>query len=56
VTAAFDVDVSKAKRVWLIVRDANSTAIDKAEAAWADAQFVAADGTPTPLESLQTRD
>jgi hypothetical protein len=56
VTTEFDVDVSKATRLWLIVQDANSTAIDKAEAVWADAQFVTADGTATSLESLQPRD
>ena len=29
------VDVSKATRLWLIVQDANSTAIDKAAPVWA---------------------
>src|SRR5262249_48977199 len=56
VTAAFDVDVSKAKRLWLIVQDANSTAIDKAGAVWAGAQFVAANGTVTPLSELPPMD
>jgi uncharacterized protein DUF1549/uncharacterized protein DUF1553/cytochrome c len=50
---AFDIDVSKAKRLWLIVQDANSTALDKAEVVWADAEFVSADGRPTPLSALQ---
>jgi mono/diheme cytochrome c family protein len=53
VTTAFDVDVSKARRLWLIVQDANSTALDKAEAVWADAQLVAADGSVTALNALQ---
>jgi hypothetical protein len=56
VTTAFDVDVSRTRRVWLIVQDANSTAIDKAEAVWAGAQFVAANGTVTPLDALAPLD
>jgi len=53
---AFDVDVSSAKRVWLVVQDANSTAIDKAEAVWADAQFVTAKGSVTPLRAIEPLD
>ena len=56
VTTAFDVDVSKATRLWLIVQDANSTAIDKAEAVWADARFVSANGTVTPLGAIEPLD
>ena len=50
--APFDVDVSGASRVWLVVQDANSTAVDKAEAVWARAEFVGANGEVTPLASL----
>ena len=55
-TTAFDVDVSRATRLWLIVQDANSTALDKAEAVWAGARFVSANGSATPLSALQPLD
>ncbi len=45
----FDVDVSRASRVWLIVQNANSTAVYKAEAAWARAEFVGRNGETTPM-------
>jgi hypothetical protein len=54
--ASFSVDVSKANRLWLIVQDANSTALDKAEAAWAQAEFVGPGGTTTPLSALKPVD
>lgn len=54
--AAFDVDVSAASRVWLVVQNANSTAVDKAEAAWAGAAFVGPNGAITPLTSLMPVD
>ena len=47
--ALFDVDVSGASRLWLIVQNANSTAVDKAEAVWARGEFVGSDGAITPL-------
>ena len=50
--ASFDVDVSGASRVWLVVQNANSTAIDKAEAVWARAEFLGPNGAITPLEAL----
>ena len=50
--APFDVDVSGASRVWLIVQNANSTAVDKAEAAWARAELVGRNGETTPLTDL----
>jgi hypothetical protein len=53
---AFDVDVSKATRAWLVVQDANSTAIDKAAAVWARAEFVSANGATTPLSALRPVD
>jgi hypothetical protein len=52
----FDVDVSKATRLWLIVQDANSTAIDKAAPVWAQAEFVGPGDRITPLETLQPVD
>jgi hypothetical protein len=54
--ASFDIDVSGAKRLWLIVQDANSTAVDKAEAVWADGELVAANGAVTPLATLAPLD
>jgi len=54
--AAFDVDVSRAARVWLIVQDANSTAVDKAEAVWARGELVGANGAVTPLSDLRPLD
>jgi Protein of unknown function (DUF1549)/Protein of unknown function (DUF1553)/Planctomycete cytochrome C len=52
----FDVDVSGAQRLWLIVQNANSTAVDKAEAVWVRGELVGADGAVTPLESLAPLD
>ena len=49
---AFDVDISGASRIWLIVQNANSTAVDKAEAAWARGEFVGTNGAITPLADL----
>ena len=50
--APFDVDLSAATRLWLVVQDANSTAVDKSEAVWADAALITADGAATPLSTL----
>jgi hypothetical protein len=49
---AFDVDVSHATRLWLIVQDANSTAIDKAAPVWAQAELVGPGDRMTPLDTL----
>jgi hypothetical protein len=54
--APFDVDLSNAARIWLVVQDAGSTAIDKAEAAWARGELVGADGAITPLSDLEPLD
>ena len=54
--APFDIDISGASRLWLIVQDANSTAVDKAEAAWARAEFVGTNGAVTPLTDLTPLD
>jgi hypothetical protein len=49
--APFDLDVTNATTLWLVVQDTGSTAIDKAEAVWADAAFVGPNGI-TPLSAL----
>jgi hypothetical protein len=54
--ARFDVDVSAASRIWLIVQNANSTAVDKAEAAWASGEFIGRNGATTPLTDLTPLD
>jgi hypothetical protein len=54
--AAFDVDVSRAKRLWLIVQDASSTAIDKAAPVWAQAEFQGPGNAMTPLDALKPVD
>jgi Protein of unknown function (DUF1549)/Protein of unknown function (DUF1553)/Planctomycete cytochrome C len=54
--ALFDVDISGASRLWLIVQNANSTAVDKAEAVWARGEFVGPNGAITPLGDLTPLD
>jgi hypothetical protein len=54
--APFDVDISGASRIWLIVQNANSTAVDKAEAVWARGELIGRDGAITPLTSLSPLD
>jgi len=54
--ASFDIDISGAMRLWLIVQDANSTAADKSEAVWAGAELVGTNGAVTPLEDLKAID
>jgi uncharacterized protein DUF1549/uncharacterized protein DUF1553/cytochrome c len=54
--APFDIDISAATRLWFIVQDANSTAVDKAEAAWASVELVGANGAVTPLTDLTPLD
>jgi hypothetical protein len=54
--APFDIDISGASRLWLIVQDANSTAVDKAEAVWAQAEFVGRNGAVMPLSGLTPAD
>lgn len=54
--APFDIDVSGATRLWLIVQDANSTAVDKAEAVWARTELVGKNGEVTPLTDLTPLD
>jgi hypothetical protein len=53
---SFDLDVSGATRLWLIVQDANSTAVDKSEAVWARGELVGANGAVTALKELPPLD
>ena len=50
---AFDIDVSKAAKVWLIVQDVDSYEPEKVEAVWGHAEFVNSDGSLTKLSSLK---
>jgi hypothetical protein len=54
--ALFDIDISGTSRLWLIVQNANSTAVDKAEAVWARGELVGPNGAITPLTSLTPLD
>lgn len=49
---AFDIDVSNAGKIWLLVADAGSYEPERVEAVWAQAEFVGPDGV-TPLSSLR---
>jgi hypothetical protein len=53
--ASFDLDVTNATMLWLIVQDTGSTAVDKAEAVWAEAAFAGPNGM-TPLSALMPVD
>ena len=53
--APFDVDISKAQKLYLIVEDNLSTAPDKATPIWLDATLVGPNGN-TPLSSLRPED
>ncbi len=52
----FSIDVSKSKKLYLIVEDGLSTAPDKATPLWLNAVFTAGDGSKTPLTSLRPVD
>jgi len=49
---AFDIDVSKTSKLWLVVADAGSYEPDRVEPVWAQAEFVGKDGV-TPLSTLK---
>lgn len=53
--STFDLDVSKASTLWLLVQDEGSNAPERLLPIWADAQFTATAGT-VPLASLTPRD
>jgi hypothetical protein len=50
-SSTFDIDVSKATRLWLVVQENGSNDADLVQPAWAQAELVAAAG-PVPLSSL----
>jgi hypothetical protein len=52
---AFDVDVSNASTLWLLVEDEGSNAPEAVQPIWAEAEFVGATGA-VPLASLAPRD
>lgn len=54
-SAPFDVDVSHASKLWLLVQDTGSYSPEKVEAIWADAQLVGPNGA-VPLSSLKPLD
>jgi hypothetical protein len=53
--ASFDVDISQAKKLWLLVADEGSYSPEKVEALWAGAELVGPDKV-TPLSSLRPLD
>jgi len=53
---AFDIDISSASRLWLLVRDQGSNTPNDVRPVWAQTELVRADGSGTPLESLSPVD
>jgi hypothetical protein len=51
----FDIDVSGAEKLWLLVQDRGSYSPEKVEAIWSHAEFVGPNGA-TPLSSLRPTD
>ena len=54
-SSAFDVDVSNATKLWLVVQENGSNVPEAIEPAWAQAEFVGPSGV-TPLSSLTPLD
>jgi hypothetical protein len=52
----FDIDVSAARALWLLVTDTGSNAPERVEPLWAQVELVSADGSATPLARLSPRD
>jgi hypothetical protein len=52
----FDVDISGASRLWLVVTDTGSNAPERIQPVWAGAELVTADGVSVPLTSLTPLD
>ena len=50
---AFDIDVSAASRLWLIVTDTGSNAPERVLPVWTGAEFVRADGTYVVMSELK---
>ena len=53
--ARFDIDVSAASTLWMLVQDEGSNAPERIRAIWQDAELVAGDAA-VPLASLRPRD
>lgn len=53
--SAFDIDISNASTLWLLVQDEGSNAPERLTPIWADAELVGPSGT-VPLASLTPRD
>jgi mono/diheme cytochrome c family protein len=53
--APFEIDISKAQKLWLLVADTGSYSPEKVEAAWSHAELVGRDKV-TPLSSLKPVD
>ncbi len=53
---AFDLDISQASQLWLLVQDTGSYSPEKVEAAWANVELVAPGGAAVPLSSLTPLD
>ena len=54
--AAFEIDVSHAQKLWLLVADTGSYSPEKVEAIWAGAELVGRGDKVTPLSSLKPID
>jgi hypothetical protein len=52
----FDIDISGASRLWLLVRDQGSNTPAVVQPVWAQAELVAVDGTSTALTTLRPLD
>ena len=52
----FEIDVSRASKLWLLVTDTGSNAPERIEPAWVNAELVRADGTAVKLTSLRPGD
>ena len=50
---AFDVDISNAKKIWLLVRDRGSYSPEKVQAAWRNVELIGPGGTVVRLSSLR---
>jgi mono/diheme cytochrome c family protein len=48
----FDIDIANQTRLWLLVRDHGSNSPGDLRPVWAQTEFVRADGTTVPLQSL----
>jgi hypothetical protein len=54
-SSRFDIDISRASALWLVVQEAGSNAPEVVQPAWAQAELIGPAG-PVPLSSLTPRD